>query len=423
MRRGMSRAPSCLSTVRSAREIFRVEQFRGFTGEPRMKPPARNAETLSPLAEEMLRVAVDATPLLGRPTGVGAFCSGLLEGLAGRHDLSVAAFAVSWRRRHQIENQVPPGVTVAQRAMPARPLHHAWRWSNHPSIERFIGHADVVHGTNYVVAPTRRAARIVTVHDLTPVRFPELCDEASLSYPALVRRAVRGGAWVHTHSAYVADEVVEVFGADPDRVRRVHPGVPPMPPGDSGVARRFLPAGTSRYVLAIGTIEPRKDLPTLVRAFDELAGERDDLALVLAGPPGWGADKLDGATAVARHRSRIVLTGWVDVNTLSGLLHAATVLAYPSIYEGFGFPPLQAMTTGVPVVATRAGSLPEVLGNAAALVPVGDPVSLAESLARVLDSDDVRADMVARGHEHVARFSWSRCAEELDQMYRAAAGR
>lgn len=366
---------------------------------------------------------MDVTPLLGRPTGVGAFCSGLLEGLAGRHDLSVTAFAVSWRRRHQIEDQVPPGVTVSQRAMPARPLHRAWQWSNHPSVERFIGRTDVVHGTNFVVAPTRWAARVVTVHDLTPVRFPELCDRSSLSYPALVRRALRDGAWVHTHSAYVAEEVVEVLGANPERVRWIHPGIPPMPPGDAGKARSFLPAGTSRYVLAIGTIEPRKDLPSLVRAFDTLAGQRDDLALILAGPPGWGSDELDRAVAMARHGPRIVQTGWVDADTLAGLLRSANVLAYPSVYEGFGFPPLQAMKAGIPVVATRAGSLPEVLRSAAALVPVGDPVALAEALASVIDSSDVHAELVAQGHKHVERYSWIRCAEEMDQMYRAAADR
>jgi glycosyltransferase involved in cell wall biosynthesis len=118
----------------------------------------------------------------------------------------------------------------------------------------------------------------------------------------------------------------------------------------------------------------------------------------------------------------VVRTGWVDDATLSGLLHGAAVLAYPSVYEGFGFPPLQAMAAGVPVVATRAGALPEVLGDAADLVPVGDPEALAGALGRLLDSGELRADAAARGAVRAAAFTWDRCAEGLAGLYRAAAG-
>ena len=114
------------------------------------------------------------------------------------------------------------------------------------------------------------------------------------------------------------------------------------------------------------------------------------------------------------------MTGWVDESTLAGLLRSASVLAYPSVYEGFGFPPLQAMAADVPVVATRAGSLPEVLGDAASLVPVGDSAALAEALSNVLESEDVRSQLVARGRENVERFSWSQCAAGLEQLYRSA---
>jgi hypothetical protein len=147
-----------------------------------------------------LRVALDATPLIGTPTGVGAFCAGVLEGLSRREDVAARAFAVSWRRRHAIDGRVPPAVAIASRAMPARPLHAAWGHAEIPPVEWFVGAVDVVHGTNYVVPPTRRAARVVTVHDLTTVRYPELCNRATLEFPRLVRRALAHGAWVHTHS-------------------------------------------------------------------------------------------------------------------------------------------------------------------------------------------------------------------------------
>ncbi len=370
---------------------------------------------------ERLRVAIDATPLIGRPTGVGAFCAGVLEGLSRRGDVAATAFAVSWRRRHAIEGRVVPGVAIAGRAMPARPLHAAWSRAEVPPVEWFVGAHDVVHGTNYVVPPARRAARVVTVHDLTTVRYPELCNRATLAFPGLVRRALSHGAWVHTHSASVAEEVVDVFGANPERVRAVASGVPALPRPDEDAPSRHLPPGVVRYVLAVGTAEPRKDLPGLVAAFDLIAGERPDLGLVLAGPEGWGSEELHRAIDAARARSRVAITGWVDDATLAGLLVHASVLAYPSLYEGFGYPPLQAMSAGTPVVATRAGAIEEVLGDAALLVAPRDTGALASAVASVVDAPATASALAARGRERAAMFDWDTCAAGLVALYRDAA--
>jgi glycosyltransferase involved in cell wall biosynthesis len=219
--------------------------------------------------------------------------------------------------------------------------------------------------------------------------------------------------------------VIEAFAADPARVRVVQPGVPPLPDLEPDVARPlvepFLPSGVSRYVLAIGTAEPRKDLPGLVRAFDHLAERHADLALVLAGPPGWGEDALATALERARFKERVVRTGWLQPLALAALLKRASVLAFPSLYEGFGFPPLEAMSAGVPVVATRAGSLPEVLGDGASMVDVGDGEGLVAALDRILDDPVVRDRLVAAGTKQAASFSWERCGEGLAELYRDVA--
>jgi len=371
-----------------------------------------------------LRVAVDATPLLGLPTGVGAFCGGALAAMGSRPGLDIRAFAVSWRRRRGIESQLPAGVVARHRPMPARPLHALWTHSNFPPVEWFIGNVDVVHGTNFVVPPTRHAAEVMSVHDLTPVRHPELCDEATLAYPGLIRRALARGAWVQTDSQYVSEEVVDVFGADPARVRVVHPGVPELPvlveAEAAAVRRSVLPAGTDRYCLAVGTAEPRKDLPGLVHAFGLLATRHPDLSLVLAGPAGWGEAALSAAVASSPARDRVHRTGWVEPRDLAALLAGAAVLAYPSLYEGFGFPPLQAMRTGVPVVATGAGSLPEVLGDGALLVSPGKHDDLAQALDACLTDEVVRDRLVAAGARRAEAFTWERCGDGLETLYRAA---
>ena len=363
-------------------------------------------------------VAFDVTPLLGAHTGVAAFTAGALTALALRDDVGLSAYAVTWRGRDRLAGAAPADVSVCSRPMAARPLRALWRRFDVPPIEWWTGRVDVVHGTNFVVPPASRAAEVVTVHDLTPIRYPEMSTADTLQYPGLLRRALERGAFVHTPSQFVADEVVDLLGASTERVRAVHHGVPPVAAGDPAVGRAR--AGGPRYVLALGTVEPRKGLGTLVAAFDGLAGDDADLRLVVAGPDGWGVQELETAIAGARHRGRIVRLGWVSATERAGLLAGASVFAYPSVYEGFGFPPLEAMAVGVPVVATTAGALPEVLGDAADLVRPGDVDALAAALGRALGDDGAREALIRRGHEQVARYRWSTCADGLIDLYRAA---
>jgi glycosyltransferase involved in cell wall biosynthesis len=384
-------------------------------------------ERPAPSDQGRLSVGFDATPLLGRPTGVGAFCAGAMEGLSALPELDVSAYAVSWRRREGIDSLVPSGVSIRQRAMPARPLHVAWSRVSFPPVEWFIGARDVVHGSNFVVPPTRAAARVVTVHDLTVVLYPELCDPPTLQFPALVRRAVDEGAWVHTPSQFVADQVVAELGVDPSRVRAVHHGIPALVPAAASPSARSptsspvrMPEGCDRYVLAVGTIEPRKDYPLLVAAYEHVAARHPDVALVIVGGDGWGSEQFLRAVAASPVRSRIVRAGYLDDGALATTLRGAAVLAYPSRYEGFGFPPLQAMASSVPVVATAVGAVPEVVGDGAALVGAGDADGLAAALSWVLDGGTGVDQQVARGLARSERFTWVRCAEGLASLYQEA---
>ena len=218
---------------------------------------------------------------------------------------------------------------------------------------------------------------------------PELCRPETLSYEPLLRQAIARGALVHAVSDFVAAEVRDYFNLPEHRVVRVYAGIAATADGDA-VAGRELAGGAS-YVLAIGTVEPRKNLPTLVRAFDRVAADDDGVMLVVAGPDGWGTQPFADAVAHARFGVRIRRLGYVTNAQRSDLLAGAAVLAYPSLYEGFGHPPFEAMAAGVPVVTARAGALPEAVGDAAVLVDPTDVDALADALSRVLTDPALRA--------------------------------
>ena len=363
-----------------------------------------------------IRAAVDATPLLGARTGVGVFTLALLRGLGQHPDVDVTAFPVSISGRRALRELLPAGVAARTPPLPARALHRRWEHHGSPRIDRLVGRPDLVHGPNFVVPPAR-AARIATVHDLTTLRFPELCHVDTLRFPAMIRRAAADGAWIHTVSHAVRDEVVAELGLDPGRVVAVPNGFD-APVGDAATGRRL--AGVEHYVLAVGTVEPRKDLPSLVAAVDRLAGEHPDLVLVHAGGDGWQVERLEAAVDAMSHPARFRRLGHVPHDQLGHLYAGARVFAYPSVYEGFGIPVLEAMACDVPVVTTDVPAIREVAGDAAAVVPVGDVDALAGALGRAWTDETWRADAVRRGRRRAEAFGWSACVEGIVDLYRAA---
>lgn len=274
-----------------------------------------------------------------------------------------------------------------------------------------------MHGTNYVVPPTGWPT-VVSVHDLTLFQRPELVQPVVRLFAPVIRRAVAAGAYVHTISQTVADQVGTLL--DTDRVRVVYPG----PTYDPDQAVGLVPAAISgrRFVLTMGTREPRKNLPRLVEAFGRLHQQQPDLLLVLAGLPGSDDDAIAHAvgqlsTAAA---DRVRLLGYVDDETRAALFQSASAFAYPSLDEGFGLPLLEAMHYGVPIVTSTAGALPEVAGDAALLIDPNDVTQLYEALAAALTDDAARARLIAAGHRRTQKFSWSAATNGMVDLYREA---
>ncbi len=369
-------------------------------------------------------VAIDVTPLLGARTGIGKALEEILAGLtrllAGP---VVVPYTLSARARFA-RDQLPVGTRAIP--IPARVLLRTWTTTDWPRIDRWLRPAQVLHATNYLAPPSALPA-IVSVYDCSFVRYPELCTPEVRAFEAIVRRAVARGATVHTGSEFVANEIEEIFGRglrSAGRLTVIPLGVPEL--GDEAIMPAELDASLdgSPFVLAIGTLEPRKNYAHLVGAFGLLARDHADLRLVIAGRDGPARPAVDAAIdrLPPDVRRRVVLAGGVDDAGRRALLARARVLAYPSIYEGFGFPVLEAMTAGVPVVAARAGSIPEVAGDAALLVEPTDEQALATEIARIVDDDSVRTELVARGHDRVRHYSWDDTARAFASCYRRLAG-
>jgi glycosyltransferase involved in cell wall biosynthesis len=369
-----------------------------------------------------VRVVLDATPLLGRPTGVGRTVQGLLTGLAELAadtpdvpDPGLATF--TWRGRDGLP-PVPRGHAVGRRA-PARLLHEAWARGPLPPAEWLVGRCDLLHATNFVLPPTRRAAGTVLVHDLTYLRHPEWTTPAVQRYAALVPRAVARAAFVLTPSETVADDLAEAYALPRERVRATPLGVDPAwadtpAPSPAWLRQRGLPP---RYLLFVGTREPRKGLATLLAAHAALraeAGARSGEVppLVLAGPAGWGDDGLPPGGSGAD----LVLPGYLTDADLRAVVAGAAALAFPSGYEGFGLPPLEALACGTPVVASDLPVVREVTGGLARLVPAGDVDAWAQALREVL------ADPGPAGPRRAwaRRWTWRRTAEATLRAWRDA---
>jgi glycosyltransferase involved in cell wall biosynthesis len=362
-----------------------------------------------------VRLALDVGPLYGHRTGVGATVAELSAALAVHAEVETYPYVLSFRTRPE-----PGGRRLP---LPAAVAHRLWARADWPRLDRWLSPSQVVHGTNYVVPPSRRP-RLVSVYDCWFLAHPEQATPTVRRAAAVLRRATAGGAWVHASSAATADQVRELL--DPERVEVVHLGPLAVPPTAARPASATWtrPLDHRPFVLALGTIERRKNVPALVEAFGRAAPQLDGAALVLAGAPGDDAPAVGRALAALPPavRDDVFTPGPVDSATKSWLLHHAAAVAYPSLDEGFGFPILEAQAAGRPVVATRAGSIPEVAGDGAELVPLGDQDALAGALVRVLDDDDRSRELVAAGTANLARFSWTATANELVRIYRIIAG-
>ncbi len=338
---------------------------------------------------------IDVSPLSHPRTGVGNYIRGSLIGLAeaAREEDELVAFAAaSPAGKREIERALE-GVAV-QRDIRVLPLAHAARvaWSKAawPPVERFAGPLDVFHFGDWMYPAQRGGVRSTMIHDLVPLRFPQwVHTRTRRMHSAKYRNAAHTCDLVFTNSQFTADDVHDLLGVSRDRLRVAHPGVDAIFTPDGPRADLGRP-----YLLTVATLEPRKNLQTLVEAY-RLVRERD-LTLAVAGGPGWGRQAELDVPGVRP-------LGYTPTEELPQLYRGAAMFVFPSRFEGFGMPVVEAMACGAPCVVSSHPSLDEACGDAAVRVDQESPEAVADGIARALAERD---SLVARGLEHARRFTW-----------------
>lgn len=336
-----------------------------------------------------MRVVVDVSPLSHPRTGIGNYIRGTLDGLsrAAGDEHEIVAFAPASRRGRRLIEASLAGIPV-ERRIAVLPLAHLWRtaWSRlgRPSAERFLGRFDVLHFWDWMYPPQRSGVRATMIHDLVPLRFPGwVHPRTRRMHAAKYANSARTCDLVFVNSRFTGVEVVELLGVERDRVRVAVPGV----------ADCFRPDGPRAdlgrpYILTTASFDDRKNLRTLLKAHPLVA---DGLELVVAGenaPPG---------AASAR------FLGYMPEEELARLYRGAAVFVYPSRFEGFGIPVVEAMASGVPCVASSHPSLDEACGDAALRADPESPEEMAHAIDHALEKRD---ELVERGLRHASRFRW-----------------
>jgi glycosyltransferase involved in cell wall biosynthesis len=358
-----------------------------------------------------VRIVIDVTPLSHPRTGIGNYMLGMLGGLAeaagGRHEL--VHLAVTGPRNTQRVRAALDGIPGKRRLVIIPPPSNVWRklWSRkqHVSVELLAGKLDVFHFSDWMYPPQRDGLRTTTIHDLLPLHHPEWIDPRTTAlHVPKYRHAAETCDVIFANSRFTADDVENTLGFARERVVVAHPGI----------HKRFRPEGGRRdlggpYLFTAATLEPRKNLSTLLAAFALVRSERTNLRLVIAGPAGWGGRAVEGEGVYA--------LGYVDDREMPALYRGAEAFVYPSLFEGFGIPIVEAMACGTPAVASQHPSMDEASGDVAVRVDPRSPEAIAAGIERALSQ---REPLLPRGLAHAAQFTWRACGEAILRGYEKA---
>lgn len=371
-----------------------------------------------------MRICIDIQAAIGQQAGVGRYARCLAEELArGHRGHELGLFYFDFKRRGT-GLDIPSAGQRCVRWCPGRVVQKAWKTFGFPPFDWLAGKFDLYHFPNFVRPPLSQGKSVVTIHDVSFMRHPETTESKNLSYlRSQIANTVARADAIITDSFFSKGEIEQLLGVDPDRVFAVHLGLDSDRHEVDAESRQAMRSryGLERpYVLSVGTLEPRKNYNHLIDVFERLKGF--DVDLVIAGMLGWKYEPILARVKSSSIKERIRVLEFVDERHLQSLYADAHLFAIGSLYEGFGFTPLEAMQHGIPVLSSAGGSLPEVLGDAAYIVEGFDVGEWADAMEKLIAETDVRQRMIDKGRAQVQRFKWSKTASETLDVYEKICG-
>ncbi len=357
-----------------------------------------------------MRVAFDSTPERLSGAGVGTYARELRKGLSERPDIVLLDAAHQTTGRGDVPRRIAAGFA-----------REGWFYPR--GLERAAAHmhADLIHSPASVPAISRHIPLIVTIHDAIPWRNPEWFTRAnSTQQRLLVARTARHATRIITDSHVSKADLVDLVGLDPDRIDVIHLGVSPeFSPGLRDTDWLRTKYGTNGpVILSVGTPEPRKNIVGSLEVFDRVCRAIPEATLLLVGDAGWRSEDLDARVATAG--SSVIRAGRLSFEDLTRTYASADCFLFPSLREGFGFPPLEAMASGLPVVCSNRPSLPEVVGAAALTADPDDFGTLAKSVVSIFEDKAFAEELRIRGLARSAEFTWAKTVEQTVDAYRRA---
>jgi glycosyltransferase involved in cell wall biosynthesis len=368
-----------------------------------------------------MRIGIDARLVYYSQAGIGQYILNLVKWLAQIDGANEYVLLQSRKDSRNIIEQAN-----FRRVSLWTPSHHRFEQQALPAEIARLG-LDLLHSPDFIPPFRANCRTIVTVHDLAFLLYPQFLTRESARYYGQIDQAVRRADHIIADSESTRRDVLRLLGAPPDKVSVVYLAANPMyRPIPLAQARQWVGEKfglTGEFILSVGTIEPRKNLPTLLRAYRQLLDAyKLDAELALVGGEGWLYDEVPSLVETLRLTDRARFLGRVSDQDLLHLYNAAGVLAHPALYEGFGLPPLEAMSCGTPVVVSNTSSLPEVVGDAGLLVDAEDVDAWAAALWRVCTDDDLHDELSQKALARSRRFSWERTARHTLHIYEQVIG-
>jgi glycosyltransferase involved in cell wall biosynthesis len=379
-----------------------------------------------------MRLTIDTSPIHSKPSGIGFYVVKLLEELtqmAAESSIELnpvlqISFKSALRGNFSPPDSVKPYANLKFVPIPIKVTNFLIRYPKLflPLFERSFGLTDIFHGTNYTVFPFRKSRQVMTIYDVTFIRYPQYSNTIVQGYADRVRRCLQWTDLVLTISESSKRDIVQYLGFDADRIvvtplaSRYGIGYQKTVPGFKGYDLN------RPFILFVSTIEPRKNLIGLIEAFDRLKRtQKIEHDLVLVGQKGWLYEPIFERIAQSPYRDNIYHLDYLPDDIVAEFYRRADVFVYPSHYEGFGLPVLEAMTLGAPVVCSNSSSLPEVAGDAAIMIDAGDEIAIADGMMQVIGDRTLRQALIQRGTDRATQFSWRYTAEKTLNAYRLLA--